>query len=151
MYGRPKPTPPARVPPGAAVTAAEVADLPFGGHVGEWLSGGHAAAAPPPPQPLVIEPPPWAGQEGDASLGPGPAPDPGPPLDAFSALKADEPFEPPPLSLEPPVVLEPLQRPALRLGAIEGAKVVDLDEHRRAARSGAGAHIGAPSRRPNWA
>jgi hypothetical protein len=63
MYGRPKPTPPARVPPGAAVTAAEFADLPFGGHAGEWLSGGQAAPAPTPPRPLVIEPPPWAGAE----------------------------------------------------------------------------------------
>ena len=61
-YGRPKPKPPVRVPPGAAVTAAEFADLPFGGHAGEWLSGGQTAPAPP-PQPLVIEPPPWAGEE----------------------------------------------------------------------------------------
>jgi hypothetical protein len=44
------------------VTAAEFADLPFGGHAGEWLSGGQTAPAPP-PQPLVIEPPPWAGEE----------------------------------------------------------------------------------------
>src|SRR5262245_33939202 len=65
MYGRPKPKPPpARVPPGAAVTAAEFAELPFGGHAGEWLSGERPASAPAPPQPLVIEPPPWAG--GDA-------------------------------------------------------------------------------------
>ena len=65
MYGRPKPKPPARVPPGAAVTAAEFADLPFGGHAGEWLSGGQTTPAPP-PQPLQIEPPPWAGEGADA-------------------------------------------------------------------------------------
>jgi hypothetical protein len=47
------------------VTAAEFAELPFGGHAGEWLSGGRATPAPPLPQPLVIEPPPWAGQEAD--------------------------------------------------------------------------------------
>ena len=62
-YGRPKPKPPARVPPGAAVTAAEFADIPFGGHAGEWVSGGQAAPASAPPHPLVIEPPPWATQE----------------------------------------------------------------------------------------
>ena len=67
MYGQPKPTPPSRIPPGAAVTAAEFHSMPFGGHAGEWLSGGQAAPAPP-PQPLVIEPPPWAGQEGDPTL-----------------------------------------------------------------------------------
>ena len=49
---------PARVPAGAAVTAREFADLPFGGHAGEFL-GGQAAPAPRRPQPLVIEPPPW--------------------------------------------------------------------------------------------
>jgi hypothetical protein len=68
-------------------------------------------AALPPPQPHVIEPPPWADTEGDVSLAPIAAPDPGPPLDALSALKADEPYEPPPFSLDPPVVIEPLQRP----------------------------------------
>jgi hypothetical protein len=60
---RPKLAAPARVPAGAVVTAAEFADLPFGGHAGELLSGGQAAPAPPPPQPLVIEPPPWAAEE----------------------------------------------------------------------------------------
>jgi len=45
------------------VTAAEFAELPFGGHAGEWLSGAQPAPAPAPPQPLVIEPPPWAGGE----------------------------------------------------------------------------------------
>src|SRR5262245_48481665 len=69
MYARTKRTPaPIRIPPGAAVTAAEFADLPFGGHAGEWLSGGQAAIAPTPPQPLVIEPPPWAGMEADPTL-----------------------------------------------------------------------------------
>lgn len=40
MYQRPKPAAPARAPAGAVVTAAEFADLPFGGHAGEWLSVG---------------------------------------------------------------------------------------------------------------
>jgi len=62
--------------------------------------------APPAPEPLVIEPPPWA--QGDVALAPLATPDPGPPLDALSALKVDEPFEPPPLDLEPPEVYAPL-------------------------------------------
>jgi hypothetical protein len=111
MYGRPKPKPPARVPPGAAVTAAEFAELPFGGHAGEWLSGGQAAPAPMPPQPLVIEPPPWATDEtGPVVPLAAPASVSGAQPTALEAMRAEdgETSWPEP---GPPVVLEPLIRP----------------------------------------
>jgi hypothetical protein len=90
------------------MTAAERDDRPMGGFAGERFPLAKPEPRPPAPEPLRIEPPPWAGQEGDVVLAPDVAPDPGPPLDALSALKAEEPFEPPPLDLEPPVHYEPL-------------------------------------------
>ena len=90
------------------LAAEKFGDLPLGGFAGEMLPAARTEPAPPPPQQLVIPPPPWQGTEGDISLAPDAAPDPGPPLDALSALKAEEPFEPPPLDLEPPLRYEPL-------------------------------------------
>ena len=77
-----------RVPAGIAMlAAAKFGDLPLGGFAGEMLPAARTEPAPAPPQPLVIPPPPWQGTEGDISLAPDAAPDPGPPLDALSALK----------------------------------------------------------------
>jgi hypothetical protein len=98
------------VPASIAMLAEQHADRPMGGLAGEWLTPAKPEPAPPPPEPLRIEPPPWAGQEGDAALVPIPEPDLGPPLDALSALKAADAYEPPPFSLEPPIQNEPLVR-----------------------------------------
>jgi hypothetical protein len=109
MYGRPKPTPPARVPPGAAVTAREFAELPWGGHAGEFL-GGHAAPAPPPPTPLQIEPPPWAGEE-TGPLVPLTSPAAAPQPTALEVMRAEDgSVEWAPLP-GPPMECEPLVRP----------------------------------------
>jgi hypothetical protein len=91
------------------VTAAEFADMPFGGHAGEWVSGGQAAPASAPPHPLVIEPPPWATQEtgpivplaapASASAAQPTA------LEVMRAEDGDSEWAPPP---GPPIVLEPL-------------------------------------------
>ena len=111
MYGRPKPKPLVPVPPGAAVMAAEFADLPFGGHAGEWLSGGQAATAPPPPQPLVIEPPPWAAEE-TGPLVPLASPATGEERpDALAMMRAEDAETSWPEPAGPPVVGEPLIRP----------------------------------------
>ena len=112
MYGRPngKRAEAPRVPASIAMLAEQHEDRPMGGFAGEWLTPAKPEPAPPPPTPLQIPPPPWHGQEGDVTLVPDAAPDPGPPLDALSALKAAEAYEPPPLSLEPPIQYEPLHR-----------------------------------------
>ena len=49
------------------LTAEEFTDLPFGDWAGERAAAGPAELVSP-PVPLVIEPPPWAGQEGDPLL-----------------------------------------------------------------------------------
>jgi hypothetical protein len=88
------------------VTAAEFADLPFGGHAGEWLSG-QAAPAPPPPQPLVIEPPPWAAEE-TGPLVPLTSPATGEErLDALAVMRAEDGETSWPEPAGPPEVLPP--------------------------------------------
>jgi hypothetical protein len=91
------------------VTAAEFADLPFGGHAREWLSGGQAAPAPPPPQPLVIEPPPWAAED-TGPLVPLASPATERP-DALAVMRAEDGETSWPEPPGRPVVMEPLIRP----------------------------------------
>jgi hypothetical protein len=50
------------------MSAELFAEMPFGCWGGERLPVVKPEAAPPPAQPLVIEPPPWAGQESDPTL-----------------------------------------------------------------------------------
>jgi hypothetical protein len=133
------------------VTAAEFADLPFGGHAGEWLSGGQAAPAPP-PQPLVIEPPPWAGAETRPIV----------PLAAVSASAAQ------PTALEvmraedgdsewaPPLVLDPLMPVAIppcdwRLEEAERERIraAETQERLEPSRNPYPATRGA-QKRPRW-
>lgn len=91
------------------MTAAEFADLPFGGHAREWLSGGQAAPAPPPPQPLVIEPPPWAAED-TGPLVPLASPATERP-DALAVMRAEDGETSWPEPPGRPVVMEPLIRP----------------------------------------
>jgi hypothetical protein len=89
------------------LAAAKFGDLPLGGFAGEMLPAARTEPAPPPPQQLVIPPPPWQGTEGHLARTGRRA---GSRTTTRRTLgaEAEEPFEPPPLDLEPPLRYEPL-------------------------------------------
>jgi len=107
VQGHRKPAPVAPVSATTARLLDEFHDQPFGGWAGERLPAEPLTPAPAPPQPVVIEPPPWAGREGDlASIEPSPTPR----VDALAELRADE-LDELPAPPGPPMVYEPLHRP----------------------------------------
>jgi hypothetical protein len=98
------------------------ADLPLGGHAGEVLPAAAPAPVAPVPQPLVIEPPEWEGDPGDAVIEPA-AP---PALSALDVLRiqaddVEEPGPPAPVMVTPPLVRVALPEPDWRAEEAEQA------------------------------